>query len=125
MKSKKIRVVMLECGKVARCEEINNSLESMQKIVGGLIEAVYPFEDEVCIICNDEGKLQGLPFNRALYDDKGNIYDIISGTAFICGCKNEYFSSLTEEQINHYCKKFEFPERFALINGQLRSFPVL
>lgn len=53
---KRIKVVLLEPGKLARAAEIDASLEGMQKIVGGMIEGFYPFEEEVCIVCNDEGK---------------------------------------------------------------------
>lgn len=63
-----ITVVMLEPGKLAKVTEINSSLASMQAAVGGgLIEAVYPFEEEVCVVCNEEGKINGMPLNRALY----------------------------------------------------------
>ena len=59
------------------------TLENMQKEVGGYIEICYPFDegsplDYTCLICNEEGKLQGLPANRALYDNKGNPYDVIT-----------------------------------------------
>ena len=63
----KIRVVLLEPGKVARITEINHTLEDMQGIVHGDIEAFYPFEEEVCIVCNEEGKLNGMALNRAIY----------------------------------------------------------
>ena len=49
---KKIKVVLLEPGKLARTAEIGTSLEDLQKIVEGLIEAYYPFEEQVCIVCN-------------------------------------------------------------------------
>lgn len=60
-----LRVVLVEPGKAARVAEINGSLEGMQKTVGGYIQAVYPFEETVCLVCNEEGKLQGLPLNRS------------------------------------------------------------
>ena len=52
-------------------QEIDGSLESMQRIVGGDIEAVYPFDDPVVLVCHGEGKLLGLPMNRALTDESG------------------------------------------------------
>ena len=55
---------------------------SMQKFVGGHIQAVYPFDDPVALVCNEEGKLLGLPMNRALTDDRGVPYDIVCGTFF-------------------------------------------
>lgn len=105
-----IRVVLLDPKKEARVVEINHSLQSMQSMVGGLIEAVYPFEEQVCIVCNEEGKLQGLPLNRALRDADGHIYDIIAGTAFLCDCSREIFGSLTDAQVAKYLALFKRPE---------------
>lgn len=86
-------------------QEIDGSLESMQKIVGGTIQAVYAFDEPVCIV-NDEGKLLGLPMNRALTDESGVPYDIVCGTFFVVGIGDEDFTSLTEQQIEKYRKKY-------------------
>ena len=60
--NERIKVVLLEPDKEAKIAEIETTLESMQHLVGdGFIEAFYPFEEEVCIVCNDEGKINGLP----------------------------------------------------------------
>lgn len=91
-------------------KEIDGRLETMQNIVGGLIQAIYPFDNpEIALICNDEGKLIGLPLNRALRDENGEVYDIISGTFFLCSAPadSENFESLTDEQIEKYTKRFE------------------
>lgn len=69
LKEEKIKVVLCEPGKLARTATIEASLERYQKIVGGYIEAYYPFEEPVCIVCNEEGKITGLPLNRAVYAD--------------------------------------------------------
>ena len=113
-KTEKITVLLLEPEQEAKVIEIENSLAAMQKAVEGNIEVVYPFADDACIICNEEGKLLSLPLNRALYDEDNKIYEVIAGTAFICGTGDEHFTSLSEEQIQHYTKKFEQPERFYL-----------
>ena len=118
-----IRVVLLEPMKEARVVEIGSSLQSMQSVVGGLIEAVYPFEEQVCIVCNEEGKLQGLPLNRALRDSDDHIYDIIAGTAFLCDCSGEDFGSLTEEQAARYTELFKTPEAFLSFNGHIVAIP--
>ena len=62
-----IRVVYLEPGKLARIAEIGTSLADLQRAVGGgLIETYYPFEEQVCLVCNDEGKINGMELNRAI-----------------------------------------------------------
>ena len=73
-----MRVIVVEPKKKPEVREIGDSLESMQKIVGGSIEAIYPSEEPVALICNEEGKLLNLPLNRALRDEEGNIYGILS-----------------------------------------------
>ena len=79
-----MRVVMVEVGRKACEMELEDSLASMQRAVGGLIQAVYePGGRNAALICNEEGKLLGLPLNRALRDENGEIYDAIAGTFFI------------------------------------------
>lgn len=96
--------------------EINNiphTLEAMQATVDGSIQAIYPFEDSVALICNEEGKILGMEPNRAIYDpDTRDITEVICGTFFICGLGREDFTSLTKQQIQHYTKLFEYPEMF-------------
>lgn len=78
-KSKQIQVVLCEPMKKARIVTIANTLASLQQIVGGYIEAVYPFGDPVAIICNEEGKINGMELNRALRDENGKVYDSWQG----------------------------------------------
>ena len=73
---KKIKVVLLEPGKLARAVEINASLAEMQKVVGGLIEPFYPFEEQVCIVCNEESKIKGMRPNRSVKNDDGVMVDL-------------------------------------------------
>ncbi len=79
-----MKVVYVEPNKVAEIRQIDSGLKAMQKVVGGYIEAIYPFADHVAIVCNEEGKINGLDLNRRLADDKGDLYEIIAGTFFIC-----------------------------------------
>lgn len=69
-KPKTIKVVLVEPGKLARQAEIPATLEGMQATVQGSIEAFYPFEEDVCIVCNEEGKITGMPLNRAVYSEE-------------------------------------------------------
>ena len=105
-----MKILVIEPLKEPYVKEIDGNLESMQQIVGGLIQAIYPFDHpEIALICNEEGKLNRLPLNRALFDNNGEIIDIIAGTFFLCTAPSdsENFEGLTDEQIDKYKKRFE------------------
>ena len=89
-----MKVLMVEPGKSPYETEIEGGLESLQAAIGGDIQATYPFEDPVGVICNDEGKLIGLPLNRAIYDDEGHLYDIVPGNFLLVGLGEEDFTDL-------------------------------
>ena len=70
--SDKINVLICEPLTAPYMKEIDSSLESLQATVGGgLIQAIYPFEDQVALVCNEEGKINGMTLNRAVYGDEG------------------------------------------------------
>lgn len=121
VKEKKIKVVICEPGKLARVAEIEHTLEGSQAVVGGSIEAFYPFEEEVCIVCNEEGKFNGCAPNRAIRGDDGEIVDVIFGTFFICDCSGEDFGSLNEEQLKRYKEMFEKPENIFSLGGKIMA----
>ncbi len=94
-------------------KDIDTSLEATQKIIGGTIQAIYPFADqEIALICNDEGRLLRLISNRVLLGKNGKFYDVICGTFFICAAPFDSvsFATLNDEQISYYKKQFERPE---------------
>ena len=49
----KIRVIVCRADERAEVVEINDKLEAMQELVGGMIEEYMPWEDDVALICND------------------------------------------------------------------------
>ena len=110
-----MRVLLVEPGKVPRAAEIGDSLEAMQAVVGGTIQAVYLFEEPVALVCHEEGKLLGLPLNRALrLPDAGEVYDIIAGAFFLCAAPpdSDRFAGLSEEQLARYAQRFHAIELF-------------
>ena len=119
-----MKVLMVEPGKSPYAAEIESGLKSLQAAVGGDIQAVYPFEETVCLVCNEEGKLQGLPLIRALRDEDNRIFDIVAGTFFVCDCSTENFKSLSEEQLKRYTEKYKRPERFVQIDDQILAIPM-
>ena len=121
LKEKKIKVVLCEPGKVARVAEIGTELSDLQRVVGGLIEPYYPFEEQVCIVCNDEGKYNGMRPCRAIYGEGREMMDIIFGPFFICDCSTPYFGSLNKEQLERYTKQLQNPERFYRVGGEIKA----
>jgi hypothetical protein len=100
-----LRVVGIEPGKSAYEAEISNSLRAFQQAVRGNIEMFCPFEDNAAIICNEEGKIDGLPFNRTVHGEP------MVGNLVIVGDDGEgNFCSLTDEQIQQYLAAFQSPE---------------
>lgn len=122
-KEEKIKVVFCEPGKRARITEIDNTLNSLQATVKGDIETFYPFEEQVCIVCNEEGKFNGMEPNRAVYGENREILDVIFGPFIICDCSGQDFGSLDREQLERFSKKFKNPERLITVNGTLLSIP--
>lgn len=105
--SKTMRVVVVEPQKKPRVQHIDGSLEGMQAVVGGLIQAIYPYDDDVALICNEEGKILGLAPNRLVFGEDGNLLDVICGTFFIAGVGVEEFCSLTQEKSTKYIRLFD------------------
>ena len=68
MEENTLSVLKIAPGQYPQQVEIDNDLKALQQAVGGSIGASYPFEDPVAIVYDDDGKLIGLPLNRALRD---------------------------------------------------------
>ena len=106
-----MKVIVLAPNEKPTVKGIDSELESMQGVVDGMIEAIYPFEDKVALVCNEEGKLCGLDPNFALVMNK-RVMDVIVGTCFICGLGEEDFCSLSDELCEKYLNLFECPMGF-------------
>ena len=105
-------VLVVEPG-YAPYEKSINGLEEMQATVGGLIQAIYPYEEPVALVCNEEGLLLGLDFNRSVPGGYGGIV----GTFFICGLGEEDFCSLTPQQMEKYRKEYHNAEILLGVRG--------
>lgn len=119
-----ITVLVVEPMKEPIVKEIDSGLKSLQHEVGGSIEAVYPYDDPVALICDEEGKLQGKELNRALRGNDGDVYDVIAGTFLVTGLAGDNFGSLTPELANKFAEQFRQPEMFVRINGSIHALPV-
>lgn len=110
----KISVLLVEPGKYPKTIEIEDTLEAMQEVVGGDIEEYMPFDDEVAIICNEDGKMNGSELNRAVYSKDKQILDVIAGKFFVAYApfESESFLSMPKDLTKKYEDKFRYPERF-------------
>ena len=97
-----IKCLKVEPNKLPEEVTIPNTLKAKQEIVGGDIEYAYMENDNsVVLICNEYGKLDGLPYNR----DIG--YDVIAGPFLIVGDEDTGEDrSLLDEQIKKYKNVF-------------------
>ncbi len=100
-----MKILVVEPGKHPYEKEISGTLKEMQEIVGGPIQAIYPFREKVSVVCNDEGLILNLPFNRKINKDY-----YIFGTFFVCGLGAENFTSLPEKLMEKYRQRFYFPQ---------------
>ena len=115
-----MNVLMVEPGKAPYETQIGDDLQSMQALVGGYIQAVYPYEEPVALICCESGKLDGLPLNRALRDSDGDIYDIVAGNFFIVGLGESDFTDLPHE----LAEQFRQPEMFMRVDDKIVVEPM-
>ena len=96
----KIRVLVVEPMKEPKVEYIENTLDDMQRVVGGLIEEI-DLNDNTVLVCNEEGKLMNLQANRRVGRD------VIAGTFFIA--RNdilEDFVYLIDDEVFEYKVRF-------------------
>ena len=119
-----MNVLMVEPGKVPYETQIGDDLQSMQAAVGGHLEAVYPFDQPVALVCNEYGKRDGLPFNRALRDSDGDAYDIIAGNFFIAGLGKSELTDLPHKLAEQFAEQFRQPEMFLRMGDKIVAAPI-
>ena len=102
MSDSHLTILVVEPGNPPYPRQIPDTLQAMQESVGGDIDATYPYEDPVALVCNSNGKFAGLQPNRLLRLENGEPYDVVCGTFFLAGLGEETFVSLTQEQLRKY-----------------------
>lgn len=100
-----MKVLIVEPGKYPREADIPSGLQSLQETVGGYIQAIYPFDDPVALVCDEEGLLKQKVFNRYVCEGCA-----VHGTFFICGLDTEDFTDLPDALMQKYKERFYAPE---------------
>lgn len=100
-----MKILIVEPGKHPRIAEIPHTLEAMQETVGGYIQAVYPWDDPVGLVCDEEGLIRKAEFNRLVSPELA-----IFGTFFLCGLDDDDFTDLPDELIPKYEQLFHDPQ---------------
>lgn len=98
-----MKILYYKTGEEPEIRNIKRDLKTMQQLVGGYIE-VYPANDKVLIVCDEEGWCKGRPINRVVTDRQDVIHQAIRGDFFVCAEDGEDFKSLTDEQIQKIIK---------------------
>ena len=124
-KTGKIRVVICEPGRNARIADIGTELKDLQETVGGYIEVYYGLEDQsTLIVCNEEGKINGMDPCRGIYDADNKLIEVICGPFFICrDSEDGEFVSLTKEDQEKYLKEFYRPEALVVSKNHISMVP--
>lgn len=90
-----LNVLYYKVGEEAVLTPVEEGLKPLQALVGGMIETVT-LSRGLILVCNEEGRLMGLPPNRYTVD-----YGVIVGDFFITASDEEgEFISLTDDQIS-------------------------
>ncbi len=98
-----ITILKIEPKREPEAVTVENTLHKLQQMVGGYIE-VIDVSNTVCIIVNEEGKLNNLTPNRRFNGD------ILVGTILIVGLDDENLASLLSDDLATYEALFHEPE---------------
>ncbi len=102
-----MKILIVEPGKHPRKADVEDTLETLQSIVGGYIEAVYPWDDPVALVCDEEGLCKDTEWNRYISKDIA-----IKGTFFLCGLGEDSFDDLPDGLAEKYAKLLYHPQTF-------------
>lgn len=100
-----MKVLIVEPGKNPRTAHISPELSSLQQTVGGYIQAIYPWDDPVAVICDEEALLKQLEFNRLIAPEVA-----IFGSFFICGLGEDDFTDLPDDLADKYAQLLREPQ---------------
>ncbi len=97
-----MRILWIKIGENPTVENIPHKLEYMQELVGGMIEIVEPFQDDVVLVCNENALSDNKPINRTINDQIN-----IRGDFFLCGQDSIGLCDIPKDKIKLYTQKFQ------------------
>ena len=113
---KKTKIIIARPGEESFVTEITPDYNILTRLVGGSLQETHPIGEDVAILVNENGKLEGRLPNRFQSGkhaqkliEKGHDSDIYAGTMVIIGSCSEGFVSLTEDQIELYMDIYKEP----------------
>jgi len=99
-----MRIIVVRYNENPVLRNVSHSLAIFQQIVGGRIEVVEPFPDNVVLVCDESGRNNGKPINRVIDDSMD-----ICGDCFLCGHDGEGLSDFPEDLVEWYMARFRLP----------------
>lgn len=102
-----MKILIVEPGRHPKKKEIPHTLRDMQETVGGYIQAIYPWDDPVALVCDEEALFKDSEWNRYICEGVA-----IKGTFFICGLGEEDFADLPDDLMEKYKKLLHTPQMF-------------
>ena len=92
-----MRVIQIDINCRQQTTDMPNTLEALQNAVGGSIQIV-PLTTELCVVCNEEGKVLGLPPVAVV----PMLQDILCGSLVIC--RTDEQGELIDVEDDDLCK---------------------
>ena len=114
-----MKILMVEPERHPKIAEIPHTLEAMQQTVGGYIEITYPWREPIALVCDEEGMLKQLPFNRLVAHQCA-----IFGTFFLCGIDEEDLTDMPEELADKYMRLLYDPQMLIRTNAGYAVLPI-
>ena len=114
-----MKILMVEPERHPKIAEIPHTLEAMQQTVGGYIEITYPWREPIALVCDEEGMLKQLPFNRLVAPQSA-----IFGTFFLCGIDEEDLTDMPEELADKYMRLLYDPQMLIRTNAGYAVLPI-
>lgn len=99
-----MRVLLVRHNEAPKIVNIPHTLSEMQRLVGGDIEIAEPFDDDVVLVCGENGRNDGMPLNCIINSNLD-----IFGNFFLCECRETELEDLPEEKIFRYASMFRLP----------------